>query len=80
MANFMNNAIRKITPDGMVTTGIKSECEVSINTSPGLTNGPVGAAQFNGSDGIAAGSNSSLYSAICTIMQYIKLHLNKVWG
>lgn len=61
VADFMNNAIRKITPEGVVTTVIKSEGEVSISEGPRLVDGPAGRAQFNGPYGIAVGSDGSLY-------------------
>jgi DNA-binding beta-propeller fold protein YncE len=61
VADFMNNAIRKITPEGVVTTVIKSEGVVSINEGSRLVDGPAGTAQFNGPYGIAVGSDGSLY-------------------
>lgn len=61
VADFLNNAIRKITPEGMVTTVIQSEGEVSINAGPRLIDGPAGTAQFNGPYGIAVGNDGSLF-------------------
>jgi sugar lactone lactonase YvrE len=56
IADQQNNAIRKITPAGVVTT-------VAGNGTVGSANGTGGAATFNNPDAVAADINGNLYVA-----------------
>ncbi|WP_137940087.1 gluconolaconase [Chitinivorax sp. B] len=56
VADTGNHAIRKITPQGVVST-------VAGTGQPGLRDGPATAAQFNGPLAVAVGRDGSLYVA-----------------
>jgi sugar lactone lactonase YvrE len=56
VADHENHAIKKIDPQGNITT-------VAGGNGPGLRDGPAREAQFNGPNGIAVGPDGSIYVA-----------------
>lgn len=68
VAEFIGNTIRKITPDGVVTT------LAGLAETPGNTDGTGSAARFNGPYGIAVDAAGNLYVA-----EYWEGRIRKGW-
>ncbi len=68
VAEFIGNTIRKITPDGVVTT------LAGLAETPGSTDGTGSAARFNGPYGIAVDTAGNLY-----VVEYWGRRVKKGW-
>ena len=66
VADFRNAAIRRILPDGTVTT-------IAGGNGGGTLDGPAEDAQFDGPSDVAVGSDGSIYVADCTAHRIRKI-------
>ena len=66
VADFYHEAIRRISPDGTVST-------IAGANGQGVRDGPVATAQFDGPSDVAVGSDGSIYVADCTAHRIRKI-------